>query len=360
MAFLDDDFLLSTPAARRLYHEYAAPEPIFDYHCHLSPRDLAENRQFKNLHEIWLEGDHYKWRALRANGVAEKYITGDATPWEKFQAWARTVPQTLRNPLYHWTHLELLRYFGIDKLLSESTAERIWTQANEQLATPALTTHGILRKFRVKVVCTTDDPADDLQHHAAIAKAGLETQILPAFRPDNALQVHRPEAWNAWLDRLEQADGREVRTLPALLEALRRRCEYFHAHGCRLSDHGLERCFAETCTEAEAGRIFAAARAGTAAGSRGAGAVRWFPDALSRARSTRRKGGRCSFTSGRCATTTRASCATLDRIPALTPSATFPRAPRFLLSSIASTRATRCRGPSSIISTRPTIISLPG
>src|SRR5438874_6154852 len=168
MSFIDDDFLLSTPTAQRLYREFAAPQPILDYHCHLSPRDIAENRRFANLYQIWLEGDHYKWRAMRANGVPEKYITGDAAPYEKFLAWARTVPFTLRNPLYHWTHLELKRYFGIDELLDKRSAKGIWAQANSMLAGEELSVQGILRKFQVRVVCTSDDPCDDLANHRTI------------------------------------------------------------------------------------------------------------------------------------------------------------------------------------------------
>ena len=263
--FIHDDFLLSTRAARALYHEFAAPEPILDYHCHLSPRDLAENRQFKNLFEIWLEGDHYKWRAMRSNGVPERLCTGDATPLEKFKAWAATVPHTLRNPLYHWTHLELARCFGITELLDESSAERIWEQANEQLATPEFSAQGILKKFRVTTLCTTDDPADDLRHHEAMAAGGLATRVLPTFRPDAALAVNRPEFFQTWLVRLEQASGRDIGSLPALLEALRQRRDFFHDRGCRLSDHGLERCHAEPCTDAEAAAIFDAARTGRAA-----------------------------------------------------------------------------------------------
>lgn len=265
MQFIHDDFLLTTPAARRLYHEFAAPEPIFDYHCHLSPKDIAENRQFRNLFEIWLEGDHYKWRAMRANGEPERFVTGNATPEEKFRAWARTVPHTLRNPLYHWTHLELLRYFGISELLNEDNAGRVWAQANELLAQPEFSTQGLMKKFRVTHVCTTDDPTDDLRYHQAIAKSAHETKILPAFRPDAALNVHKPEAYNAWLGKLEAATGREVRSLAALLEALRARLDYFHANDCRLSDHGLERCYADFASESEAAAIFDAARSGRAA-----------------------------------------------------------------------------------------------
>ena len=196
MPFIHDDFLLTTPTARRLYHRYAAGQPILDYHCHLPPKDIAEDRRFGNLCEIWLEGDHYKWRAMRANGIPERYCTGDAPPFEKFMAWARTVPHTLRNPLYHWTHLELKRYFGIDELLDETTAPAIWERANALLATDELTARGILRKFQVRALCTTDDPTDDLAHHQAIAASDLETRVYPAFRPDKALQVHLPEAFN--------------------------------------------------------------------------------------------------------------------------------------------------------------------
>jgi glucuronate isomerase len=260
--FIHDDFLLATRAARRLYHEFAQPEPILDYHCHLSPRDIAENRRFANLFEIWLAGDHYKWRAMRANGVPERFCTGNAAPVEKFKAWAATVPHTLRNPLYHWTHLELSRYFGIDDLLDSSNAQRIWDEANERLAAPEFSIHGILKKFRVTTLCTTDDPADDLRHHAAIARSGLETRVFPAFRPDAALTVNRPEAFNAWLGRLAKSSGSEIDSLPALLEGLRRRRDFFHDCGCRLSDHGLARCYADPCSDAEAAAIFDAAFSG--------------------------------------------------------------------------------------------------
>jgi glucuronate isomerase len=265
MAFIHDDFLLSTPAARRLYHEYAAAEPILDYHCHLPPKDVAENRRFRNLFEIWLEGDHYKWRAMRANGVDERYCTGDADPYEKFLAWARTVPSTLRNPLYHWTHLELARYFGVDELLSEANARKVWDQANEQLAGDELTAHGILGKFRVKGVCTTDDPIDDLAHHKAIAASGLATRVLPTFRPDKALNVHQPELFNPWVDRLAAVAGVEIGNLQSLADAIAKRHAYFHEMGCRLSDHGLNHCYASFCSDAVAAAIFDRARAGQAA-----------------------------------------------------------------------------------------------
>ncbi len=265
MPFIHEDFLLSNRTARRLYHEYAAGEPILDYHCHLPPQDVAANRQFRNLFEIWLEGDHYKWRAMRANGVDERYCTGDAAPEEKFQAWACTVPYTLRNPLYHWTHLELKRYFGIEELLDESSAPRIWERANAALATDGLRAHGILQKFHVKAVCTTDDPTDDLACHKAIAASGLNTKVFPAYRPDKALNVHVPEAFNEWVSRLEAASGISIAGLGDFVDALRQRHDYFHSMGCRLSDHGLNHLYADFPTESEAAAIFDRARAGRAA-----------------------------------------------------------------------------------------------
>ena len=265
MKFIHDDFLLTNRTARRLYHTYAEAEPIFDYHCHLSPHDIANNRQFNNLFEIWLEGDHYKWRAMRSNGVAERFCTGEAEPFAKFQAWAATVPHTLRNPLYHWTHLELKRYFDIDDLLDEATAARIWKRANDKLARPEFTTQGILRQFRVTTVCTTDDPVDDLKSHQKIAADGVATRVLPAFRPDKALIVHQPVAFNKWLDQLAAAADVDLRNFAAFLDALKRRHQFFHDLGARISDHGLNHCFADFCTEKEAAEIFAKARKGKAA-----------------------------------------------------------------------------------------------
>jgi glucuronate isomerase len=261
MAFIHEDFLLATPAARRLYHEYAEGEPILDYHCHLPPKDVAENRRFANLFEIWLEGDHYKWRAMRAHGVPEKYVTGDASPKEKFLEWARTVPATLRNPLYHWTHLELRRYFGIEELLDERSAERVWEQANALLAGESLRAWGILEKFRVRAVCTTDDPADDLRWHKQIAASALKTRVFPTFRPDRAFLVHQPDVFNAWLGRLAAAADADIADFKSFLDALKKRHDAFHALGCRLSDHGLNVCFATPCSEEKASEIFEKARA---------------------------------------------------------------------------------------------------
>lgn len=265
MPFIEDDFLLKSETAKRLYRRYAEGRPILDYHCHLPPKDIAENRRFRNLFEIWLEGDHYKWRAMRANGVPERYCTGEADRYEKFLAWAKTVPHTLRNPLYHWTHLELKRYFGIDELLDETTAPTIWVRANEMLAGEELTAHGILLKFGVKALCTTDDPADDLGHHGAIAASGLETRVYPAFRPDKALNVHQPEAFNSWVERLSAASNIEISRLAKFLDALRQRHDYFHEMGARLSDHGIDHCYADFCTERTAATVFEKVRSGRAA-----------------------------------------------------------------------------------------------
>jgi glucuronate isomerase len=253
-AFLDDNSLLSNDVSQKLYHQYAAPQPILDYHCHLPVKDIAENRRFANLFEIWLDGDHYKWRAMRANGVAERNITGDAPAYDKFLAWARTVPYTLRNPLYHWTHLELQRYFGITDLLDENSAKSIWERANSALAQD-LTTQGIFQKFRVEVVCTTDDPIDDLCYHRAIANSNLSTRVFPAFRPDKALTIGTPE-FLTWTDKLAKIANIDIRNLSGFLDALRKRHDDFHASGCRLSDHGLDHCFATPCSEQSAATFF--------------------------------------------------------------------------------------------------------
>ena len=260
--FIHDDFLLGNEEARELYHRHAAAQPIIDYHNHLSAAQIAANHQFGDLSELWLAGDHYKWRAMRSNGVAEKLITGDATPEEKFKAWAATVPYTLRNPLYHWTHLELIRHFGIGELLNADTAGRIWREAQAQL--PKLRVHDLLERHQVRVLCTTDDPADSLDHHRAIRQSALRTRVYPTFRPDKALQVHQPASFNPWVERLEQAAACTITTFDDFLAALKQRHDDFHAVGCRLSDHGLETCPASPCPQAEAAKIFQAARAGKA------------------------------------------------------------------------------------------------
>ncbi|HEX9996238.1 MAG TPA: glucuronate isomerase [Abditibacterium sp.] len=265
MTFIHPDFLLQSGAARRLYHEHAEDEPILDYHNHLPPRDIAENRQFANLWEIWLEGDHYKWRAMRAAGIEERLCTGDASPREKFDAWAKVVPQTLRNPLFHWTHLELARYFGIDDLLSEKTAPAIWDAANQQLQSPAMTTQGILAKFDIRALCTTDDPANSLEWHQKIAASDVATRVYPTFRADKAFVVDQPEVFNAWITTLGATANVEIRTLEDFLDALEKRHTDFHAIGGRLSDHGLAQIPADFPTQKQATEIFNQARAGNSA-----------------------------------------------------------------------------------------------
>jgi glucuronate isomerase len=265
MAYLDENFLLHSPTARRLFHEVAHDQPIIDYHCHLSPREIATNHRWSNLADIWLGGDHYKWRLMRANGVDEDLITGNSTPREKFQAWAETVPFTLRNPIHHWTHLELQRYFGIHLLLGPATADEIWERANDKLAAADFSTHGLLQKFAVRVVGTTDDPADPLDDHAAITASDLTTRVVPTFRPDKVLLVDRPELLAPWLRKLEAISNTHIVHLSDLLAALQKRHDDFHHAGGRLSDHGLERVPALHCSDVEAAMIFDNARAGKAA-----------------------------------------------------------------------------------------------
>jgi glucuronate isomerase len=276
--FIHDDFLLETDVARDLYHRFVRDLPIIDYHCHLPVTQIASNHQFRSITEIWLEGDHYKWRAMRANGVGERLCTGDASDWEKFEAWAGTVPATLRNPLYHWTHMELKRPFGITEILDRRTARGIFDRCNELLATPEFTTQGLLRQFGVAIVCTTDDPADSLEHHHALAKrADAETRVVPTWRPDAALGIEDPAAFNRWVDRLEAASGVSISTYENFVEALDRRHADFHEAGCRASDHGLEQMYAADAPPAEVAETFAQLRAG---GSVDTGAALRYKSAL--------------------------------------------------------------------------------
>jgi glucuronate isomerase len=262
MTFITEDFLLQTKTARRLYHAYAENIPILDFHSHLPPAEIADNARFETLTHIWLEGDHYKWRAMRSNGFAEKYCSGDATPYEKFEAWAKTVPYTLRNPLYHWTHLELSRYFGIHDLLDESSTAEIWAGANAKLHSDDLTVHGILRKFRVVALCTTDDPTDTLESHQKIRSSAIQTCVLPTFRPDGALRVNDPRRFNEWTNRLGAAADVEISRLADFRDALAKRHDFFHAQGCRLSDHGLIHCYADPAADQQAGESFNKLRSG--------------------------------------------------------------------------------------------------
>ena len=246
-----------------LYLRFARDLPIVDYHCHLSPQAMASDHRFRSITELWLEGDHYKWRAMRANGVSERFCSGDASDWEKFEAWARTVPETLRNPLYHWTHMELRRPFDVDVLLGPDSARAIFDHCNARLAGADFTALGLLRSFGVAALCTTDDPTDPLEAHAALAARPVaDTRVYPTWRPDKALAIGEPASWNTWVGRLEAASGMSVSGLASFLEALDRRHEAFHALGCRASDHGLAAIPAAPHSDADVAASFDALRAG--------------------------------------------------------------------------------------------------
>jgi len=255
--FLSEDFLLQTKTARTLYHEHAAKMPIYDYHCHLPAEKIAADARFDNLTQAWLAGDHYKWRAMRANGIAEKYITGKASDYEKFEKWAQTVPYCLGNPLYHWTHLELKDPFDIkNKLLGPDTAKEIYRHASDMLRTPQFSVRNIMRKMNVKLVCTTEDPLDSLEHHKKIRDDGFEIKVHAAFRPDKAMAVEDLPALNAFIEKLGSAADTEITDYHSYIEALRIRHDYFHVNGCRLSDHGLDTACTEDYTETEINSIF--------------------------------------------------------------------------------------------------------
>jgi glucuronate isomerase len=260
--FLDNNFLLENKTAEMLYHEHAKNMPVIDYHCHLSPSEIAEDKIFKNITRIWLNGDHYKWRAMRANGIPEQFITGDASDIDKFKKWAETVPNTLRNPLYHWTHLELNRYFGIQKLLNPGTAVEIYNETSEKLSSAEFSVRNLLRRMKVEVVCTTDDPVDSLEFHRMINNDGFEIKVLPAWRPDKSMAVENPGFYNNYLDQLASVSDLDINTFQSLLDALQKRHDYFHQQGCRLSDHGLETFYAEPFNDSEIAVIFERIRSG--------------------------------------------------------------------------------------------------
>lgn len=260
--FLDKNFLLHSNTAEMLFHEHAAKLPIIDYHCHLNPKEVAEDKRFRSITELWLGGDHYKWRVLRANGVDERYITGNASDWEKFEKWAETLPYALRNPLYHWSHLELKTAFGIDECLNPSSAKRIYDRCNELLATPEYSARGLMRRYHVETVCTTDDPIDSLQYHQAIRQSGFEINVLPTWRPDKAMAVENGEAFKAYIQKLAEAANTDIRSYQDVVDALRKRHAYFASMGCRLSDHGMDRFFADAYTDAEIKQIFDKAMTG--------------------------------------------------------------------------------------------------
>ena len=260
---IDDNFLLNSETARRLYREHAAKLPIIDYHCHLDPKMIAEDHRFESITELWLGGDHYKWRALRSNGVPERFITGDASDREKFMKWAETVPYTFRNPLYHWTHLELKTAFGIESPLNPETAAEIYDRCNEMLRNdPDMTARGLMRKYGVEVVCTTDDPVDSLEYHKAIRESGFEIKVLPTWRPDKAMAIETGEAFVAYIRKLEEVSGVKIDSVGSLIAALGKRHDFFEENGCRLSDHGISEFYADDYTEAEIEQIFGKALAG--------------------------------------------------------------------------------------------------
>ncbi len=261
-AFCGDDFLLENEFSRYLYEQHAAGMPIIDYHNHLSPQDIAEDRQFSNLTEIWLEGDHYKWRAMRTNGVAEKYCTGKEDPLSKFVKWAETVPYTMRNPLYHWTHLELKNYFGIDHLLDGTSARDIYDTCTAMLSEKEFSVRNLLKKMSVEVVCTTDDPIDTLQYHKAFAGEDGTLKMFPTFRPDKVYAIENVQSWSQYIEKLEGASGKSIRTYADLLGALQARVDFFDSLGCRASDHGLEHIYFENDAEDKADGIFSSLRGG--------------------------------------------------------------------------------------------------
>lgn len=254
--FMDADFLLKTETAKHLYHQHAAQMPIIDYHCHLSPRMIAEDYRFRSITELWLGGDHYKWRAMRANGVDERYITGDADDWEKFEKWAATLPYTFRNPLYHWTHLELRTAFGINEVLNPESARRIYDACNARLAEADMTARGLMRRYGVETVCTTDDPTDSLEYHRSIRESGFEVKVLPTWRPDKAMKPADGKAYRAYVARLGEAAGMEIRTYDHLLEALRKRHDFFASQGCKVADHGIDTFPWADCTPEAAAELF--------------------------------------------------------------------------------------------------------
>ena len=253
--FIHKNFILGNKTAERLYHQYSENQPIIDFHCHLSPQMIAEDRQFSDITRIWLEGDHYKWRAMRSNGVSERFCTGNASDIDKFRKWAETVPSTLGNPLYHWTHLELARYFNIFDLLSPATAEGIYEKSSALLKTKEFSTRELIRKMKVKIICTTDDPSDQLEHHIKLKKSA-EITVLPTFRPDNVLKTEDPEKFSKYIHQLGHTSGSGIKTYYNLIESLHRRHSFFHETGCRLSDHGLDRFYYANCTPSEVNTIF--------------------------------------------------------------------------------------------------------
>ncbi len=262
--FIHENFLLQSETAQHLFHDHAKKLPIIDYHCHLNPQEVASDHKFRSITELWLGGDHYKWRALRTNGVAEKFITGDASDWDKFQKWAETMPYCMRNPLYHWTHLELKTCFGIDKVLNPQTAREIYDECNEKLASPEFSARNLMLHYNVEAVCTTDDPVDSLEYHKQIRESGFKVKVLPTWRPDMAMTVENPAAYREYIDKLAKVSGVSINCFDDIVKALLVRHKYFEEQGCRLSDHGMEEFYADDFTASELDAIFTKVYGGTA------------------------------------------------------------------------------------------------
>lgn len=262
--FIHENFLLQSETAQHLFHDHAKKLPIIDYHCHLNPQEVASDHKFRSITELWLGGDHYKWRALRTNGVAEKFITGDASDWDKFQKWAETMPYCMRNPLYHWTHLELKTCFGIDKVLNPQTAKEIYDECNEKLASPEFSARNLMLHYNVEAVCTTDDPVDSLEYHKQIRESGFKVKVLPTWRPDMAMTVENPAAYRDYIDKLAKVSGVSINCFDDIVKALLVRHRYFEEQGCRLSDHGMEEFYADDFTAKELDEIFSKVYGGTA------------------------------------------------------------------------------------------------
>lgn len=262
--FIHENFLLQNETAVHLFHDHAKKLPIIDYHCHLNPQEVAEDHKFRSITELWLGGDHYKWRALRTNGVAEKFITGDASDWDKFQKWAETMPYCMRNPLYHWTHLELKTCFGIDKVLNPDTAKEIYDECNEKLASPEFSARNLMLHYNVEAVCTTDDPVDSLEYHKQVKESGFKVKVLPTWRPDMAMTVENPSAYRDYIDKLAKVSGVSINCFDDIVKALLIRHKYFEEQGCRLSDHGMEEFYADDFTAKELDEIFSKVYGGTA------------------------------------------------------------------------------------------------
>ena len=260
--FLDENFLLKTKTAQKLYHEYAQKMPLIDYHCHLSPQQIADNLQFRNLTDAWLSGDHYKWRAMRTNGVDESYCTGNKSDEEKFMKWSETVPYTMRNPLYHWTHLELQRYFGVNEILNPNSAKAIYEQCSAMLQDPSYSTQGLIQKMNVRVICTTDDPIDNLEYHQKIKDSQFSVKVFPAFRPDKAMEVNHVANFVLYVKKVEEVTNTAIANLDQYLSALKSRHDFFATMGCNVSDHGLEEVYADAYTQKEVEVIFEKALSG--------------------------------------------------------------------------------------------------